>query len=351
MSLCGANQFSRSAALLSALLLVTPAAGQQGIPDLGTFLQREIGLTPAELKTVGSQPVTKVVTMTGGRDIGVFGIVAVAAPRTFLVSQIKDFPQYLRIPTRTRFGVFDAPAISANVQAVQVTAEDIKELRSCKPGDCSFKLPASEMKELRAKSAGAEAAATSAVTAYVRQRMLDLVGDYRTRGDAAMLVYDDRGGVESSRALRDLAATPRYLYQYVPELQQYLDNYPRTKLEGATDVVFWSRDEMPSLRPMLNITHMTVYSPPALPQMTLVTSKSIYANHYFEAALDVLAIADRADAPGTSYVLYLRRYRFDNLTAGIVNLRGRVTNAMRGLTTTDLQRFKATYEARYNQSR
>lgn len=352
MALSGVTNCSlRSVALLSALLLASPVAGQQGIPDLATFLQREIGLTPAELKTVGSQPVTKVVTMAGGRDIGVFGIVAVAAPRTFLVSQIKDFPQYLRIPTRTRFGVFDAPATSANVQAVQVTPEDIKELRSCKPGDCSFKLPASEMKELRAKSAGTEAAATSAVTAYVRQRMLDLVGDYRTRGDAAMLVYDDRGGVESSRALRELAATPRYLYQYVPELQQYLDNYPRTKLEGAADVLFWSRDEMPSLRPMLNITHMTVYSPPALPQMTLVTSKSIYANHYFEAALDVLAIADRADAPGTSYVLYLRRYRFDNLTAGIVNLRGRVTNAMRGLTTTDLQRFKATYEARYNQSR
>ena len=177
--------------------------------------------------------------------------------------------------------------------------------------------------------------------------MVELVDDYQKRGDAAMMVYDDRGGVESSRALRELAATPRFLYQYVPEFQQYLDNYPRTRLEGVSDAIFWSRDELPSLRPMLNIAHISVYSPPALPQMTLVSSKGIYANHYFEAALDVLAVIENADAPGTSYVLFLRRYRFDNLSAGIVNLRGRVTNAMRDLTKTDLQRFKTTYETLY----
>jgi hypothetical protein len=289
--------------------------------------------------------------MAGARDIGVFGAIAVAAPRTFLVDRIKDVPEFLRIPTRTRFGVFAAPAAQANVQAVLVTTEDVKELRSCKPGDCSYKLPASEMKQLRERSTGNGEEAAQRVTAYVRQRMIEFVDDYRRRGDAAMLVYDDRGGVASSRALRELAATPRYLYQYVPEFQQYLDGYPRAPLPDAADVVFWSRDELPGLRPMLNITHVSVYSPPALPQMTLVSSKGIYANHYFEAALEVLAIAERPDAPGTSYLLYLRRYRFDNLTAGIISLRGRVTSEMRNLTKTDLLRFKTTYEALYRQSR
>ncbi|MGH7470958.1 MAG: hypothetical protein ACRENP_23670 [Longimicrobiales bacterium] len=339
-------------ALLGATLLCTPVQAQQDPPNLRDFLQREVGLTAAELQTAATaQPVTKVVSMAGPRDIGVFGMIAVAAPRSFLVGRVKDFPQYLRGPTRTRMGLFDAPAQAGNVQSVLVTPEDVKELRSCKPGDCSFKLPASEMKQLREKSAGSEEAAAAIVTAYVRLRMMEFVNDYRARGDAAMLVYDDRGGVEASRALRELAATPRFLYQYVPEFQQYLDSYPRSKLERASDVVFWSRDELPSLRPILNITHVSVYTPTALPQMTLVSSKGIYANHYFQAALDILAIVERTDAPGTSYVLVLRRYRFDSLTAGIVNLRGRVTNAMRSLTTTDLQRFKTTYEALYRQSR
>ncbi|MEX2281532.1 MAG: hypothetical protein WEE89_03475 [Gemmatimonadota bacterium] len=347
-----ARDFSPVPLIVSALLLAAPAAGQQAAPKLPEFLQKDVGLTAAEMAALQSaQPVTKVVTMPGGRDIAVFGIIAVDAPRSFLTARIKDFPQYLRVPTRSRFGIFDSPATLANTQAVSVTAADVKELRSCKPGDCTFKLPAAEMKQLREKSSGNDQAAAAAVSAYVQQRMIEIVQDYRARGDAAMMVYNDRGTVASSKALGELAATPRFLYQYVPEFQQYLDDYPRAKLDGVTDVVYWSSDELPSLRPILNITHLTVYSPPSLPNMTLVSSKGIYANHYFEAALDVLALVDREPATAGSYVMFLRRYRFDNLTAGFVSLRGRVTNEIRGFTKTDLLRVKKTYEDRYRAER
>ena len=335
-------------ALAGVLVFVTPVAAQQAPPSLMEFLQREVGLSAADLAALqGAQAVTKAIPMTGGRDIGVFGIVAVDVPRSFLIAGVKDFNEFLRVPTRPRFGVFDTPAALSNVQTANVTEEDIKELRSCKPGSCSYKLPASEMSRLREKSSGDEGAAAAAVTSYVRQRMVEFVEDYRARGDAALMVYDDRGSVQSSRALRELAATPRFLYQYAPEFQRYLDDYPRAKLDGVTELIYWSRDELSSLRPMLRISHLSVYSPPLLPQMTLVSSKGIYANHYFEAALDVMAIADRPDAPNQSYVLMLRRYRFDNLTAGIVSLRGRVTNEVRGFTKAELARLKTTYEQRY----
>jgi hypothetical protein len=69
--------------------------------------------------------------------------------------------------------------------------------------------------------------------------------------------------------------------------------------------------------------------------MTLAAAKQIYANHYFEAAVDLTAVVDRN--PG-AYLVVLRRYRFDNLPGGILNIRGRAINALRDQLTLDLRR-------------
>jgi hypothetical protein len=80
---------------------------------------------------------------------------------------------------------------------------------------------------------------------------------------------------------------------------------------------------------------MVVYTPPELPNVTVVAAKQIYANHYFEAAVDLTCVADRS--PGI-YLLVLRRYRFDNLPGGILNIRGRAINALRDQLAADLRR-------------
>jgi hypothetical protein len=104
---------------------------------------------------------------------------------------------------------------------------------------------------------------------------------------------------------------------------------------GAVEVLFWSEDVMPRLRPILSVTHLVVFTPPELPGMTLAASKQIYANHYFEAAVDLTAILDRN--PG-SYLVVLRRFRFDNLPGGILNIRGRAISALRDQLALDLRR-------------
>ena len=69
--------------------------------------------------------------------------------------------------------------------------------------------------------------------------------------------------------------------------------------------------------------------------MTLVAAKQLYANHYFEAAVDLTSAIDR----GTGiYLLTLRRYRFDNLPGGILNIRGRAIGALRDQLVADLRR-------------
>jgi len=92
---------------------------------------------------------------------------------------------------------------------------------------------------------------------------------------------------------------------------------------------------LPRLRPILSVTHLIVYTPPDLPGVTLAAAKQIYADHYFETAVDLTCVVDRN--PGI-YLLVLRRYRFDNLPGGILNIRGRAIGALRDQLALDLRR-------------
>jgi len=58
-------------------------------------------------------------------------------------------------------------------------------------------------------------------------------------------------------------------------------------VQGATEVVSWSRDEMPNLRPVLRITHQFIYSPPDVPAVTLLAAKRIYGNLRDNVAADL----------------------------------------------------------------
>jgi hypothetical protein len=102
---------------------------------------------------------------------------------------------------------------------------------------------------------------------------------------------------------------------------------------------------------VLRITHQSIYSPPELPGTTMIAAKQIYADHYFEAGLELLGVVDRgvaaagSEAPGITLVAD-RRYRFDNLpSGGLLNIRGRVTNGLRDNALADLQRLKRETEA------
>jgi hypothetical protein len=93
------------------------------------------------------------------------------------------------------------------------------------------------------------------------------------------------------------------------------------------------------------------YSPSEIEGLTLVAAKQIYANHYFEAGLEVLAAADRASSgSGTASrgitVVDVRRYRFDQLpSGGLLNIRSRVTKGLLDNVATDVARMKRESEA------
>ena len=332
-------------ALLFCVVTVAPLPGQQTPAPLLRFLRQSIGLDTTQVAAVErGEAVVKVLDTKNQRDVAVFGIVTADVPRQRYLAHLQDFPNSLRAPTRTRFGIFSDPATAADVQDLVVDPQDVPEVRDCRPNDCKIKLPATAMKRLH-EEIDWSADPQAQVNAYARQRLVEYVTDYRTRGDTAMVVYDNRGNVRASSAFAALLAESPYVYEYVPAFHAYLATYPRSKLDGLSEVIFWSEDRLPRLKPILSVSHVAVYAPPDLPA-TFVAGKQIYSDHYFEAAFDLTTVIDRTTAAGAPgiYLVLLRRSRFDDLPTGLFNIRGKVIGKLRDQMRADLDREKATAE-------
>lgn len=311
---------------------------------LARFLQQSIGLDAAQLSAMErGEAVVKVLDTRDRRDVALFGIITADVTREAYVRRVRDFQSSLRTATRARFGIFSNPPTAADVAAVTIAERDVKDMRDCRPGDCVVKLPATDMQRIQQQVNWSAPDVQAQIDAYARRRLVEYVTDYRTRGDSAMAVYDDRGtlNVRSSEAFAALLTESPYVYENVPSLTRYLSSYPRGTLPDATEIIFWSEDVMPRLRPILSVTHQVVYTPQEQPTMAVVAAKQIYANHYFEAALDLTGVVDRRGTDGRPglYVLVLRRYRFDNMpSGGILNIRGRAVGALRDQLLGDLRR-------------
>ena len=291
--------------------------------------------------------VVRVLPTQDQRDVAVIGVVRVAVPRDVYLRRVQDFRSWLRTPTRTRLGLFSDPAVNADVEGVLVDRDDAKDLRKCRPGDCTTKLPAMEMQRVQSAVNWSASDMQERVTALARQRMVQYVEEYRDHGNASMPVYDDRPSVRASDAFIAVLSQSTYLNQVAPAVAGYFKTFPRGRPAGIADVLYWSEDAVSRLRPILSITHAVVYTPPELGGTTVVASKQIYANHYFEAALEVLNVIDRevSGEPPATYIVIERRYRFDNLPkGGILNIRGRAVNGLRDQLIDDLRREKGVAE-------
>jgi len=325
--------------MLPLVLLLQAAAP----PRLTEFLQHSIGFDAKQLAAVErSEPVVKVLETRDRRDVALFGIITAPIGHEQYVRALRDFPTSLRTPNRTQLGIFSNPATESDVAAVTVNSRDVGDMKNCKPGDCVVKLPATDMRSIHEQMNWSAPDLQAQLSAYARRRLVEYVTDYRRRGDSAMAIYDDRGNlnVRSSEAFAAQLAESPYVYETVPSLQNYLATYPRGSLPAeAAEILFWSEDVLPRLRPILSVTHLIVYTPPELPTVTLAAAKQIYADHYFETAVELTCIVDRN--PGI-YLLVLRRYRFDNLPGGILNIRGRAIGALRDQLTLDLRRQQTT---------
>ena len=335
-------------------LLSATAISQPQPPPAATAEQylRSLGLGASQLHAAdGGQVLVRLIKTDDPRDVAIVGMMAVRASRDAVVARALDLSGFV-VAQASRAGLFRSPPSPADVAAVELDRSEYKRLESCRPGHCAFKLSASAMQSFTADVDWSSPNAKAQADQRLRGDLVRLVADYERRGDAAMPTYDDGPGVRSADAFAAvLAQAAPMLAAYAPELHRYLTTYPAGRPAGAHDFVYWWEKRVPRMRPTLMVDHAVVYAPPNEP--AFIVRKQVYATHYTEGGLELLAILDgdpAAPVPVTRLIV-VRRLRFDYLPVGLFNVRGRVRSRLVEATRDDLTRERAAIERLLGQDR
>jgi hypothetical protein len=248
------------------LAVLAPSVAPAQEPPPRPFLRKVIQLNDAQLAAVDKgEVVTKMLPTTDKPEIAAFGIVKTAGTVDQLLALARDVKKFRQVPQIPEMGYFSSPAKIEDLKGLTHPPDDIAALKRCKPGSCDVKLGTKGLERISKidwKAADAEKQAV----AIFNQGIVD----------------------------------------YVKEFNDYLAAWPKGKLAGADDVLYWAKDTF-GLKPVVSAYHATFYKGP---RGALIANKLVAATHFFNATLEVMAGVPTPDGKGL-YLLSLYRTRID----------------------------------------
>src|ERR1051325_4681593 len=109
-------------------------------------------------------------------------------------------------------GSFSAEPSLNDLAGLTLEAGDIEDLKDCLVGDCQIKLSAPMIERFRKEIDWTRPDYQLAVTNLFKQILTDYVRDYRARGDAALIEYNDKPDeVRLADEERAVSSVPGYL--------------------------------------------------------------------------------------------------------------------------------------------
>lgn len=332
------------------LMILTPmlATAQEMPLELATFLTDRIGLKDKELADIRRGEAVAKVLPSEKQEVAVFGIILVNASADFFVERFRDIESYKKgtsVPVVKKFS--DPPRIE-DLDQLQIDKKDFEALKKCRVGNCDVKLSGEAIERLQRKIDWKARDAAGRVNDLARASLLGYVKRYLAEGNMALSIYNDKK--EPKRLAEEfdeiLKASP-YVYDYEPEFYEYLRAYPAKRLDNVDDFIYWSKEKF-GLKPVISVTHVTIYRKPDSGR-TLISSKQIYASHYFEASLGLTAVVSTSQIRAPSfYLLYLNRSRADALHGGFSGLaRGQVKSRARSGMQKNMEKIKLSIESSY----
>jgi hypothetical protein len=300
---------------------MAPVTQADGPDEPYRFFREFVGLSEDQIGAIRSgKAVAKVIESRTPDEVFVFGAVYVEArPESYLelasdVDTLRKLPGYLAIQ---RFS--DPPQLS-DLEGFILENQDIKELKNCKVGHCEVQLPTEAMEGFKQSIDWSAPDVADRVNHLARQMALQALLDYMHGGNTALGVYRDKNHpaavAETVAALiTRLSALPVYL----PELNEYLLEYPKAKSGNVQAGFYWEEVNF-GLKPTFRIVQRIVYhgASPTGP-VYAVAEKQLYASHYFETALDLTVCAKDAQRPGF-YVISVKGSK----QAGLTGLKGSI---------------------------
>lgn len=300
-------------------IAATNVAADAGKERLQRFLTKDIGLSAKTVSGLDSQAIAEEVPVKDrAQEYAIIGVIRIDVPKTFFVEKFRDVKSFLRKDSFQKIGTFSTPPQREDMASFQLPEDTLKVMRSCKqPGKCKIKLPAKSIKWFKTFD-WSQPNATRTVNELFGKGLFNYLKRYQKNGNISLTTYADKPEEQSvAEGFERILQQSPYVYDYVPELHRYLKKFPDFAPKGIEDWFYWSIEDF-GLRPVIEVTHVTVYQPEKIGG-TLISEKQIYSSHYFWARFilnRLIEIPEKSGGPGL-YALYLERALFDDTLGSI----------------------------------
>jgi hypothetical protein len=277
--------------LLMGLVIVASVlpGSSQTSPDLQTFFQQDIGLSPDQIAAIQrGEAVAKNLQSRQPAEVFLFGAIYIhAAPEKYL-QFARDFDRMRKLPNYLALGVFSDPPKLSDLDGFSFDKEDVQALKNCKPGDCLIQMPASSIEDLNRTIDWSAADTDEKLNQLLRKTALQRLLAYQRDGNQALGTYNDK------RDPTDVPQQFAYMLSYseafperLPDFHQYLLSYPNEKPANVENTFYWARVKF-GLKPTLRLVQLvTMRGNPGDRVAYAIAEKQLYASHYFETALDL----------------------------------------------------------------
>ena len=303
------------------LLLLPNVVKAEPADEPNKFFREFAGFNEDQIGAIRSgKPIAKVIESPTPDEVYVFGSVYVeATPESYLklasdIDALRKLPSYLAIQS------FSDPPQLSDLEGFTLEQQDITELKNCKAEHCQLQLPTEAIDEFQQAIDWSAPDVADRVNRLAQRLALQALQEYMQGGNTALGAYRDKKHPAAvAETFASLIGRFEALPVYLPELNDYLLDYPKAKSENVQAGFYWEKVNF-GLKPTFRIVQKIVYrgaigKEPAY----AVAEKQIYASHYFQTALD-LSVCIKDPQRSGFYIITVKGSK----QAGLTGLKGSI---------------------------
>ena len=301
---------TRNKHLLCTLLVCLGAStvwAQTSITEFQKVLAEKASFQEADFAALqANQPVVRLAPVSHKREIAVAGLVNIRAGADEFLRSYRDSMLRKSNGAILEIGSFSNQPALRDLESLTLETGDIEDLKDCTVGDCDVKLSAAMIERFRKEIDWNAPDYALKVTSLFKQMLSEYVSNYRTRGEAALIQYNDKQNqIDLAAEQRALSGSSGYINSLLAD--------SNAGLQPIEDAIVWSKIKF-GLKPVIAVNHITIYKRDReVGPQVLIASKQIYASHYFNASLALTAFVTVPGASQGAYLVSENRSRADGL--------------------------------------
>ena len=322
-----------------------PAIGQAAFPPrLEAYFTNVLKLTAEERKVLlAGSPLARNLEADPAKEVALFGAIWIGAPVAKYVAALQDIENFEKGAGFRATKKVSDPARIEDFAELVLPVDDVQDLKACKVGDCELKVSGEVLARLKKEVDWTKPDAKAQVERLVRAMALDYVNRYREGGNSRLAVYRDANNPTFvANEFRELVSGMPELGEYVPDMRQYLLEYPRAPARPTTSFIYWQEAEF-GLKATIRLNHVAIQESQ---EATIVASKQLYSSHYFWTALELRALVPDPSRGQGFWFVNVNRSRSDGLSGFVGRIiRGKVRDGARKGIESALTAAKKTLES------